>query len=115
MKKHVLLVEDDLLNQKIIKIMLEKIGCKVDICGTAQEALDKIHNIYHIIFTDLGLPDMNGFELIKQITKIKKVPIIAFTGRAGEKTRQECLQIGCKEALTKPIFMDQLISIINDI
>jgi DNA-binding response OmpR family regulator len=115
MNKKVLLIEDDLISQKVVKCMLEKAGYQVDISGTAKEGLDKIHNNYLVVLTDLGLPDMDGFELIQQLRNVTGTAIVALTGRAEEYTEQKCLQLGCKEVLIKPLLMASLLNTMSSL
>lgn len=104
---HVLLVEDDTLIQIVHKQMLEELGYKVDIAECASKAINMLHNYYDIIFVDIGLPDMNGFDLIKAIREShpnrKRIPIIALTGYSEEPELQQCLQAGADKAVVKPI------------
>lgn len=106
-KAHVLLVEDDVIIQIVHKKLLESLGVTVDIVGSAKEALAKLNNNYDILFIDLGLPDIDGFELISKIRarhdRISELPIIALTGYSEEEERQRCLQVGADEVAIKPI------------
>lgn len=102
---YVLLVEDNELIQIIHKHMLEELGCKVDIANSAHKALKMLHNDYSMIFVDIGLPDITGFELIKTIRKkqtIKYIPITVITGYSEDKERQQCLNAGANEVIIKP-------------
>ena len=110
-KVNALLVEDDYLIQIVHKKMLEEIGCKVDIASSAKEALAKLTESYNILFIDIGLPDINGFELIRQIRQIKlysRIPIVALTSYSEELERQQCLAAGANEVAIKPITTTEL-------
>jgi signal transduction histidine kinase/ActR/RegA family two-component response regulator len=103
-----LLVEDNIINQKIAKIMLEDFGCHVTIANDGFEALTRlIHDhSFDLIFLDVGLPDMSGFEVackIRQELLIKQTPIIAMTAHVLERDREEAFQSGMDKILAKPI------------
>ncbi len=106
-KYNALLIEDDILIQIVHKQMLEELSCEVAVAQCAQEALNVIKKNYDIIFIDIGLPDMSGFELIKIISQkylaTHEVPIIALTGYSEEDDKQQCLLAGAKEVAIKPI------------
>lgn len=105
-RSRILLVEDNELIQLIHITMLKESGCHVDTSGTAKKALSMLKKKYDILFIDIGLPDIDGFELIKtireQYTK-EELPIIALTGFSGEDVHQHCLNAGACEVVTKPI------------
>jgi two-component system aerobic respiration control sensor histidine kinase ArcB len=95
--------------------MLNKLGCSVDLAMTGKDALKmvKTKTPYRIIFVDIGLPDITGFEVIKKITalNIKKERdsvIFALTGYAGEPEKQACLAAGAYAVLAKPIVCSKM-------
>jgi two-component system aerobic respiration control sensor histidine kinase ArcB len=102
-----LLVEDDTLIQIVHRQMLEELDCKVDIAECASKAITMLHQSYDIIFVDIGLPDMNGFELIKMMREKyllnANIPIIALTGYSEENERLQCLLAGANQVAVKPI------------
>ncbi|HTM62976.1 MAG TPA: ATP-binding protein [Gammaproteobacteria bacterium] len=105
---NLLLVEDNITNQKIAKIMLEGIGCEVDIVNNGEEALSKLNasQSYDTILMDIGLPDMDGYEVASRIRKrdhLKNIPIIAMTAHAIESDKQKCLVSGMTDVIIKPI------------
>lgn len=103
----VLLIEDNPLIQLIHQHMLEKLHCQVDIAENATTALRMLKKEYDILFVDIGLPDIDGFELIKimknSIYVKKTTPIIALTGYSEEEEIQRCLSAGANEVAIKPI------------
>lgn len=114
LKLRVLLVEDNSINQKIARIMLEEAGCQIDIIGDGATALDHLECIYNydVIFMDIGLPDMSGFDVVTELRKRKELsntPIIAMTAHILESDRQRCYDVGMDSIITKPIMHDQLI------
>ncbi len=66
-KVRVLLIEDDKLSKNIEKIFLEEFGYKVDTASNANEALVKFNESYELICTDIGLPDKDGYALVREI------------------------------------------------
>jgi PAS domain S-box-containing protein len=105
----VLLVEDNIINQKMISAMLSNIGCKVTPAFNGKEALEKfMENEYDIVFMDIQMPEMDGFESTMRIREFEKekgnrTPIVALTAHAMKGDRDKCLNAGMDEYLTKPI------------
>ncbi|MFT4092016.1 MAG: ATP-binding protein [Niabella sp.] len=107
----VLVVEDNLLNIKLISSIFMGYDLQMDIAETGTQALEKIKkNAYDIVLMDIELPDMNGYNTTKYIRNELglDVPIIALTAHvlAGEKER--CLQAGMNDYLTKPVNTRQM-------
>lgn len=114
---NVLLVEDNLMSQKVANIMLKEFGCIVHLADSGHTALIKIRQEkFDIIFLDIGLPDMNGCILAKEILALesqnKKTPMIALTAHALEEDRRLFLQSGMSDILVKPITFDSARSIL---
>jgi signal transduction histidine kinase/CheY-like chemotaxis protein len=108
-----LLVEDNLVNQKVAARMLEKIGCCVDIANNGLEAVDMVkQNPYDIVFMDCQMPEMDGFEATQVIRKgppgSRHVPIVALTANAMKGDREKCLAAGMNEYIPKPIHIEDL-------
>ena len=114
----VLVVEDNLINQKISRLLLEQIGCQVDIADCSKTALEKIHGGYDIVFMDIGLPDMDGFETVEAIRRIEganseHVPIIAMTAHVFQQDKERCFEVGMNEVIAKPILLQKLVEILD--
>ena len=113
----VLVVEDNLINQKISKILLEQIGCRVDIADCAKAAFEKLKKTYDMVFMDIGLPDMDGFQAVEKIRREevadKHVPIVAMTAHVFAHDRERCFRVGMDEVIAKPIMRDDLIDILK--
>ena len=106
-KIRVLVVEDHDINQELMKEMLERLECKVDIAPNGAVALNNISaKRYDIIFMDLHMPEMDGFEATKAIRKQEKgnlaIPIIALTASDLPGYKQKCLDVGIDACLCKP-------------
>jgi two-component system, OmpR family, aerobic respiration control sensor histidine kinase ArcB len=106
-KTSVLFVEDNKLAQKIGVIILEQCDCQVDAVTSGEMALQYARRkSYNIIFMDLGLPDMDGIEVIQQIKKMqlnKHVPIIALTAHSDKEYISQSYEVGASEFLVKPL------------
>lgn len=112
-KLHVLLVEDNIVNQKVASIMLTKLGCTLDVANNSREAIHYAHsNRYDLIFMDIGLPDVDGLmttrEILKLKTKYKTPPVIALTAHAFEEDRERCYEAGMQDVVTKPLARETL-------
>lgn len=114
----ILVVEDNKLNQKVIQIMLKELGCQIDLTYQGDAALELLQkNHYDLIFMDIELPGMNGFETIQAIRQLKnnnkQTAIIALTAHAAEENFNNCIRAGADNVLTKPILLDALVNILN--
>lgn len=111
----ILLAEDSVDNQMIIKMILTKAGAKVDIAADGQEALKKAsQKNYDIILMDIQLPYMNGHLVCQSLReKLYTGPIIALTAHALKEERNQSFQAGCNAHLTKPIDRQLLLSTIK--
>jgi CheY-like chemotaxis protein/two-component sensor histidine kinase len=114
---HVLVVEDNPINQKITKIMLEQVGCRVDIAECGKRAIEKMSDDYDMVFMDIGLPDIDGFETTSQIRALpsisKHTPIVAMTAHVFNQDRERCFQVGMDEVIAKPVLREDLVSILK--
>lgn len=111
----VLVVEDSLPNQELLKVHFETLGCAADYAANGQEAVEKVKKTdYDICFMDLQMPIMGGLEASRIIRhELKKtVPIIALTAAAQDEERQNCLQAGMTDYLPKPFNFLQLKEIV---
>ncbi len=116
----VLVAEDNIINQKLIKRTLEAMGLTVSIASNGLEAFQKRKdNDYDIIFMDIQMPFLDGVEATKEILEYESVynkphvPIIALTANALKGDRESFLSAGLDEYTTKPLVRDEIISILN--
>ena len=102
--KHLLLVEDNKINQVITKKMLSKKGMSCDIVATGNDAIDHArNNIYDAILMDIHMPGISGEEATIQIRKFDtKTPIIALTAISLEDSQDNFFKAGCNAVVTKP-------------
>ena len=107
MKVRILLVEDDLIAQKLAVFTLNDFGCQVDIAATGSKALELANtNSYNIIFMDMGLPDIDGLtvtETIRTQEGNKDIPIIALTAHSKNMLFDQCMASGITEFINKPL------------
>jgi CheY-like chemotaxis protein len=107
----VLVVEDSVPNQELLKVHFESLGCSCEYVGNGQEAIEKIQkNDYDICFMDLQMPVMGGIEAARIIrNELKKtMPIIALTAAEVEEEKDKCLKAGMNDYLPKPFDFMQL-------
>lgn len=114
----ILLVEDNLINQRVVKLMLDGIGCHLDIANDGHEALRllKSNKHYDTILMDIGLPDMDGFEVtakIRENSSYKDIPIIAMTAHALECDLRKCYASGMSNIIIKPIRYEDLFELLK--
>jgi len=112
---NVLLVEDNLINQKIVLLSLKKLVKNIDVAVNGKEALDKFGTSkYDIILMDVQMPIMNGYTAAKKIREIESstnshTPIIAITANALMGDREDCLAAGMDDYISKPFQIEVLI------
>ncbi len=113
-----LLVDDDPLQLEMAAALLDKLGIQTTTTSSPGEVADKLQSAsYDMIFTDIQMPGMNGFELIKQIRslplqKTKNLPVIALSADAG-KTEEDYLRAGFAAYLGKPFTSAQIVQLLN--
>ncbi len=111
----VLLVEDNLINQKIVILSLKKLVKNIEIANNGKEALDKFGTSkYDIILMDIQMPIMNGIVTTKKIREIESstnshTPIIAITANALLGDREDCIAAGMDDYISKPFQIEVLI------
>jgi CheY-like chemotaxis protein len=117
----VLLVEDNVVNQKVAAMMLEKRGHRVVVSSNGKEALDAFDKEHvDLILMDVQMPEMDGFEATKLIREREKakgghIPIVAMTAHAMKGDREKCLSAGMDSYMSKPISQAGLFSIIENL
>jgi PAS domain S-box-containing protein len=111
----VLVAEDSLTNQMLIKLLLEKMGLQVTIAEDGKEAVDKaLSQPFELIFMDIQMPNMNGYEATRTLRKKGlKTAIVALTAYAMRGDDEKCIAAGCSDYMAKPIDRKQLRQIIR--
>ena len=116
---NILLAEDDVVNQKLIRRLLEKRRHEVVVVSDGQSVLDKIaERRFDLILMDIHMPVLDGLETTKRIRKREAgggdhVPIIALTASMLDQDKERCLAVGMDEFLTKPIDQDSFFAAID--
>lgn len=107
---HVLVAEDNPVNQMLARAMLEKLGQSVEVVDNGLLALERAETVdYDVILMDLHMPVMGGLEAAAAIRKAKKdIPIIALTAATFKEDRDHSLEAGMNDFLTKPLQMMEL-------
>jgi len=118
--KPILLVEDNLFNQKVAINMLKRLGLKVELANHGQEALDKLtDDAYSLILMDCQMPILDGYQATAVIRQreeqglLSRQTIIAMTAHAMEGSKQDCLQAGMDDYMSKPYTLESLQNIIK--
>ena len=105
-KVRILVVEDNITNQKVALAILTKLGYRVDIAENGKKAISALRKVpYDLIFMDCQMPEMDGYEATRQIRKneARAIPIIAMTAHAMSKNREKCFEAGMSDYITKPV------------
>jgi CheY-like chemotaxis protein/HPt (histidine-containing phosphotransfer) domain-containing protein len=112
-RNHVLLAEDNLVNQKVALHLLEKLGCRVDVVADGQAAIDRWRSgRYDLILMDCQMPTLDGYAATAEIRRLeggtRRIPIVALTAHAMKGAEQTCLDAGMDDYLSKPIDRNKL-------
>jgi signal transduction histidine kinase/CheY-like chemotaxis protein len=111
----VLLAEDDLISRKVVKALLERLGCSVDAVEDGEAAVQAVSTQrYDIVLMDCELPRVSGFEATARIRVLPEpacdTAVIAMTGHAMQGDRERCLEAGMNDYLSKPVRRRALIT-----
>jgi CheY-like chemotaxis protein len=113
-KQSILVVEDHLIEQRLLSQLASKCGFAVEIASTSEEALSAIESgrTFALILMDWKLPGADGLECTKRIRDLEKekgyhTPVVAITGRALEGDRTKCLVAGMDDYMSKPFTAQQ--------
>jgi signal transduction histidine kinase/HPt (histidine-containing phosphotransfer) domain-containing protein/ActR/RegA family two-component response regulator len=109
---HVLLVEDDQVNQEVARELLTDVGLLVDVSGNGQLAVEQVRNRdYALVLMDIQMPVMDGLEAtraIRQLPDKASLPVLAMTANAFNEDRQRCLDAGMNDHVGKPVDPERL-------
>jgi len=107
---HVLVAEDNVINQLILRDQLEELGCTVELAGDGLTALEMWRqSTFDLILTDINMPRMNGYELTATLRSLDcHLPIIGATANAMSEEGERCLQAGMNRCLVKPFALRTL-------
>ncbi|HEY9761658.1 MAG TPA: ATP-binding protein [Trichocoleus sp.] len=114
----ILVVDDDTDTRDFIAFLLEQFGANVSVAASANEAFTALTQSHpDVLVSDIGMPDMDGYMLIRQIRNLPperggQVPAIALTAYAGEMNQQQALQAGFQHHISKPVEPEELVQLI---
>ncbi|TNF89219.1 MAG: hybrid sensor histidine kinase/response regulator, partial [Gammaproteobacteria bacterium] len=110
----ILVAEDNLINQELMAAQLEVLGYQADFVENGMQALEMWRQQdYGLLLTDIRMPEMNGYDLVREIRQIdqqrqSRTPIIAITANALEADVEKCFSAGVDDLIPKPIELEQL-------
>ncbi len=127
---HILLVEDNLVNQKLAMVLIKREGCEAVVAGDGVKALEALHEQeFDLILMDLQMPNMDGMEATRRIRSLEQgedkaaycglknratpIPIVGLSAHAMKETADEAKAAGMNDFLTKPIVKAKLVEVIN--
>ena len=116
----ILLVEDNLMNQKVVMFNLKKLNLEIAPAVTGSEAIELFkNNEFSLVLMDIMLPEMDGYQITQAIREMEKqnnvenpVPIIALTANTYDNDKEKCFNAGMNDYLSKPFTSKQLIDMI---
>ncbi len=119
----ILLVEDNIVNQRVACRLLQKAGHNVTLAGNGREALSALETCnwqVDAILMDVQMPEMDGLEATRAIRRHEAgagshLPIIALTAHTTKSDEDSCLEAGMDKFLTKPIDQDALFATLNEV
>ncbi|MCK9441786.1 MAG: PAS domain S-box protein [Methanothrix sp.] len=116
----ILLAEDNLVNQMVMLKMLNKLGYHADVAANGKEVLRFLeHQSYDLIFMDVQMPEMDGFETTRAIRKLlssgDQPKIIAITAYALKGDKERCLDAGMDDYISKPVKLEDLAEMMTKI
>ncbi len=112
----ILMAEDNSINQRVGKLILQRAGYNIDLVADGNEALEAHRsNPYDVILMDCQMPTMDGFEASRQIRRLEQPQpaIIAVTANALVGERERCLNAGMDDYLSKPFQAEQLVAVVR--
>jgi signal transduction histidine kinase len=113
----ILVAEDDMTNQKVIRAMLTKLGHQVTIVENGTQVEPALRDgRYDLIMMDYHMPEMDGIEatkLLRAQSEFQTIPVVALTAATSTEERDRCLNAGMNDFLTKPYTLDGLSKVLN--
>ncbi|MBF59562.1 MAG: hybrid sensor histidine kinase/response regulator [Halomonas sp.] len=119
---HILVVEDNPLNQTVARVMLERLGQQVSVADNGQEALDQLKadpGRFDLVLMDMQMPKLDGTETTQRwrdyeaVHQLSKLPIVAMTANVMPEHRERCMQSGMDDMIHKPFTRDELYQLIS--
>lgn len=114
---HILLAEDNIVNQQVAEELLRYLGYTVTVAASGKEALQQMELMaFDLILMDIHMPEMDGYEAtarIREQRRYAELPIIAMTASVIKKEHEKCYQVGMNDILTKPIDVNEMFETIG--
>lgn len=111
-RKHILIAEDNSINQKLMRLMVEKMGYTCKVSADGQETMESLRaEPFDVLLLDMHMPVKNGLEVIREIRndeKLKDVYVISLTASAMKVDQENFLAAGCDDYIAKPVNMNEL-------
>ena len=109
----ILVAEDNVVNQRLVLLLLGKLGYRADVVGNGLEAIEAVERQrYDVVLMDVQMPEMDGLEACRRIVgrwaAAERPTIVALTANAQQSDREECLAHGMDDYLAKPLRIDEL-------
>ncbi len=117
--KRVLIAEDNVVNQLLIKSLVQSMGCQVVVVANGKEVLSAMEQSdYDLVLMDCQMPEMDGYEATQEIRKKDdsrgyRVPVVALTANAMKSDIEKCFAAGMDEHISKPVRKEQLFSVLE--
>jgi CheY-like chemotaxis protein len=111
--RRVLVAEDNIVNQKVATMLLNRLGCRVEVAANGKEAVELASHLpFDLIFMDCQMPEMDGLSASREIRRRNpegnRIPIVAMTADATAENRLACLNAGMDDVVNKPITPDRV-------
>ena len=117
MKRHILIVEDDLAVRDSMAEFVTMTGFDCQVASSAEEAIDILKTTgIQVVITDIMMPGMDGYEVMQRIRaeeRWKRLPVLALTAKAMKGDREKCIAAGASDYLSKPVDPDRLFSMLR--
>ena len=109
--QHVLIVEDDAALQRTLRANLTARGFDVAVASSGEDALNNAARVHpDVVILDLGLPGIDGIDVVRGLRAWSRVPIVVLSARDAERSKVEALDAGADDYVTKPFGMDELLA-----
>jgi signal transduction histidine kinase/FixJ family two-component response regulator len=118
-RSHILVADDNIINQRVAMGLLQQMGLQVEVAKNGADALEKLHDgHFDLILMDVQMPVMDGLEATRRIRSLEAesgchIPIIALTAGAMDGDRENCLNAGMDDFISKPIILKALTQILG--
>jgi signal transduction histidine kinase/DNA-binding response OmpR family regulator len=118
LKAHILVAEDNQVNQQVALEILQNFGCQVTLANDGTEAVEfHASNVYDLVFMDCRMPNMDGYQATEEMRRLegkeRHTPIIAMTAQAMKGDRERCLAAGMDDYISKPVDPERILMVLR--